>query len=68
MTIPLNRENLRRVCAQPGGTATFIGSKSHHFLHLLPALGLGGLATDYVTDAVLKSAKTKRWEKVKKVK
>ncbi|MNC95135.1 hypothetical protein D3C83_121770 [compost metagenome] len=27
-----------------------------------------GLATDYVTDAVLKSAKTLRWEKVKKVK
>jgi predicted dehydrogenase len=27
-----------------------------------------GLATDYVTDAVLKSAKTRRWEKVKKVK
>ena len=27
-----------------------------------------GLATDYVTDAVLKSAKTKQWEKVKKVK
>lgn len=27
-----------------------------------------GLATDYVTDAVLKSAKTKRWEKVKRVK
>jgi predicted dehydrogenase len=27
-----------------------------------------GLATDYVTDAVLKSAKTGRWEKVKKVK
>ncbi len=27
-----------------------------------------GLATDYVTDAVLKSAKTKKWEKVKKVK
>jgi myo-inositol 2-dehydrogenase/D-chiro-inositol 1-dehydrogenase len=26
-----------------------------------------GLATDYVTDAVLKSAKTGRWEKVKKV-
>ncbi len=26
-----------------------------------------GLATDYVTDAVLKSAKTKRWERVKKV-
>jgi len=25
-----------------------------------------GLATDYVTDAVLKSAKTRRWEKVKK--
>ena len=23
-----------------------------------------GLATDYVTDAVLKSAKTKQWEKV----
>ena len=27
-----------------------------------------GLATDYVTDAVLKSAQTRRWEKVKKVK
>ena len=27
-----------------------------------------GLATDYVTDAVLKSAKTGRWEKVKKTK
>ena len=27
-----------------------------------------GLATDDVTDAVLKSAKTLRWEKVKKVK
>ena len=27
-----------------------------------------GLATDYVTDAVLKSAKTKRWEKVKQLK
>ena len=27
-----------------------------------------GLATDYVTDAVLKSAKTQRWEKVKKLK
>src|SRR5215212_4288675 len=27
-----------------------------------------GLATDYVTDAVLRSAKTNRWEKVKKVK
>ena len=27
-----------------------------------------GLATDYVTDAVLKSAKTGRWEKVKKLK
>ena len=27
-----------------------------------------GLATDYVTDAVLKSAKTGRWEKVPKVK
>ena len=27
-----------------------------------------GLATDYVTDAVLKSAKTKRWEKVKQMK
>ncbi|MEN9636218.1 MAG: hypothetical protein RL077_4622 [Verrucomicrobiota bacterium] len=26
-----------------------------------------GLATDYVTDAVLKSAKTGRWEKVKKI-
>ena len=27
-----------------------------------------GLATDYVTDAVLKSAKTRRWEKVKQTK
>jgi hypothetical protein len=27
-----------------------------------------GLATDYVTDADLKSAKTLRWEKVKKMK
>jgi predicted dehydrogenase len=27
-----------------------------------------GLATDYVTDAVLKSARTGRWEKVKKIK
>ncbi len=27
-----------------------------------------GLATDYVTDAVLKSARSKKWEKVKKVK
>jgi myo-inositol 2-dehydrogenase/D-chiro-inositol 1-dehydrogenase len=27
-----------------------------------------GLATDYVTDAVLHSAKTHRWEKVKKIK
>ena len=27
-----------------------------------------GLATDYVTDAVLKSAKSRRWEKVKKAK
>ena len=27
-----------------------------------------GLATDYVTDAVLQSAKTSQWEKVKKVK
>ena len=27
-----------------------------------------GLATDYVTDAVLKSAKTGRWEKVRKMK
>lgn len=26
-----------------------------------------GLATDYVTDAVLKSAKTRRWEKVKQI-
>ena len=26
-----------------------------------------GLATDYVTDAVLKSARTQRWEKVKKL-
>jgi predicted dehydrogenase len=27
-----------------------------------------GLATDYVTDAVLQSAKTGHWEQVKKVK
>jgi myo-inositol 2-dehydrogenase/D-chiro-inositol 1-dehydrogenase len=27
-----------------------------------------GLATDYVTDAVLKSAGTRKWERVKKAK
>jgi myo-inositol 2-dehydrogenase/D-chiro-inositol 1-dehydrogenase len=27
-----------------------------------------GLATDYVTDAVLKSAKTRKWQKVKQAK
>ena len=49
----------------------------HTFIHqvadFLQALGGGasaspdfrdGLATDYVTDAVLKSAKTRRWENV----
>jgi predicted dehydrogenase len=54
---------------QIGYEHTFI----HQFADFLEALGAGkeaaptfkdGLATDYVTDAVLKSAKTRQWEKV----
>jgi myo-inositol 2-dehydrogenase/D-chiro-inositol 1-dehydrogenase len=54
---------------QIGYEHTFI----HQFADFLEALGAGkeaaptfrdGLATDHVTDAVLKSAKTRQWEKV----
>jgi len=54
---------------QIGYEHTFI----HQFADFLQALGAGkqaaptfreGLATDYVTDAVLKSAKTRQWERV----
>ena len=54
---------------QIGYEHTFI----HQLADFLQALGEGqaaaptfrdGLATDYVTDAVLKSAKTRQWEKV----
>jgi predicted dehydrogenase len=54
---------------QIGYEHTFI----HQFADFLEALGAGkeaaptfrdGLATDYVTDAVLKSAKTRQWEDV----
>ena len=54
---------------QIGYEHTFI----HQFADFLEAIGEGkeaaptfrdGLATDYVTDAVLKSAKTRQWEKV----
>jgi len=54
---------------QIGYEHTFI----HQFADFLAAHGAGreaeptfrnGLATDYVTDAVLKSAKTRQWEKV----
>src|SRR5215831_8247689 len=54
---------------QIGYEHTFI----HQFADFIEALGAGkeaaptfkdGLATDYVTDAVLKSAKTRQWEKV----
>ena len=57
---------------QIGYEHTFI----HQFADFLQALGEGkqaaptfrdGLATDYVTDAVLKSAKTRQWEGVKHV-
>jgi len=54
---------------QIGYEHTFV----HQFADFLEALGAGkeaaptfrdGLATDYVTDAVLKSAKTRQWESV----
>jgi len=54
---------------QIGYEHTFI----HQFADFLEALGSGkpaeptfrdGLATDYVTDAVLESAKTRQWQKV----
>jgi len=57
---------------QIGYEHTFI----HQFAIFLQALGEGkqasptfkeGLATDYVTDAVLKSAKTRQWEGVEHV-
>jgi predicted dehydrogenase len=56
---------------QIGYEHTFI----HQFADFLEALGTGreaaptfrdGLATDYVTDAVLKSAKTRQWESVRR--
>lgn len=56
---------------QIGYEHTFI----HQFADFLEALGAGreaaptfrdGLATDYVTDAVLKSAKTRQWESVRR--
>ena len=56
-----------------GGAETFI----HQVADFIRGLSSGkpagptfrdGLATDYVTDAVLKSAKTGRWEKVKQAK
>jgi predicted dehydrogenase len=56
---------------QIGYEHTFI----HQFADFLEALGRGreaaptfrdGLATDYVTDAVLKSAKTRQWESVRR--
>jgi myo-inositol 2-dehydrogenase/D-chiro-inositol 1-dehydrogenase len=56
---------------QIGYEHTFI----HQFADFLEAAGAGkpcpptfrdGLATDHVTDAVLKSAKTRQWEAVEK--
>src|ERR1044071_8084819 len=57
----------------PGLQIGYEHSFVHQFADFLQALGRGtnavpdfreGLATDYVTDAVLKSAKTRRWENV----
>jgi predicted dehydrogenase len=59
----------------PGLQIGYEHTFTHQFADFLEALGAGkaaaptfrdGLATDYVTDAVLKSAKTRQWEKVKK--
>jgi predicted dehydrogenase len=57
----------------PGLQIGYEHTFTHQFADFLEALGEGkeaaptfrdGLATDYVTDAVLKSAKTRQWEKV----
>jgi myo-inositol 2-dehydrogenase/D-chiro-inositol 1-dehydrogenase len=57
----------------PGLQIGYEHTFTHQFADFLQALGSGagtapnfndGLTTDYVTDAVLKSAKTGRWEKV----
>jgi myo-inositol 2-dehydrogenase/D-chiro-inositol 1-dehydrogenase len=57
-------------------TETFIKERKHNlhqFADFLQTIGEGkecaptfrdGLATDHVTDAVLKSAKTRQWERV----
>ena len=52
---------LQEVKAMPGDVQGVAGGKS-----VAPTFQ-DGLATDYVTDAVLKSAKTGRWEKVRTV-
>ncbi|MBO0862885.1 MAG: Gfo/Idh/MocA family oxidoreductase [Chloracidobacterium sp.] len=57
----------------PGLQIGYEHTFTHQFADFLEALGSGkevapafrdGLATDYVTDAVLRSAKTRRWESV----
>jgi myo-inositol 2-dehydrogenase/D-chiro-inositol 1-dehydrogenase len=57
----------------PGLQIGYEHTFTHQFADFLEALGAGkeaaptfrdGLATDYVTDAVLKSAKTRQWESV----
>ncbi|HEX5081925.1 MAG TPA: Gfo/Idh/MocA family oxidoreductase [Blastocatellia bacterium] len=57
----------------PGLQIGYEHTFTHQFADFLEALGEGkeaaptfrdGLATDYVTDAVLKSAKTRQWEKI----
>jgi predicted dehydrogenase len=57
----------------PGLQIGYEHTFTHQFTDFLEALGAGreaaptfrdGLATDYVTDAVLKSAKTRQWESV----
>jgi predicted dehydrogenase len=57
----------------PGLQIGYEHTFTHQFADFLEALGAGkeaaptfrgGLATDYVTDAVLRSAKTRRWEEV----
>src|SRR5436190_18447435 len=60
----------------PGLQIGYEHSFVHHFADFLEGVSKGkpasptfrdGLATDYVTDAVLKSARTGQWEKVPKV-
>jgi predicted dehydrogenase len=57
----------------PGLQIGYEHTFTHQFADFLEALGEGkeaaptfkeGLATDYVTDAILKSAKTRQWEKI----